>query len=177
MIFNRLFYKIFTLPYLMRDAAAEFQKDNYLQAINIYLKVIQTYPDYYDAHLWAGAAYSAMDQNTLASEFYKKAIEINIKGFDAYYNFSQLELKQNKYQNSLELIIQAIKYTPFKAEIFSNLYYRKGLLEYYLYNYQDALNSFNKSLEYSPGNKNAENGKTIAAEGILSEYKIEIGKE
>lgn len=173
MVINRLFYKIFVLPNLMRDAAAEFQKDNYEKAINIYLKVIQLFPDYYYAHLWAGAAYSAIDQNKLATEFYKKAIEINIKGFDAYYNFSQLELKQNKYENSLRLIIKAIEYTPFKAEIFSNLYYRKGLLEYYLFNYQEALDSFNKSLEYSPANKNAENGRTIAADGILSEYNIQ----
>jgi tetratricopeptide (TPR) repeat protein len=158
---------------MMKDAAAEFQKDNFDQAISIYLKVIQLYPDYYYAHLWAGAAYSAIDQNKLASEFYKKAIEINGKGFDAYYNFSQLELKQNKYENSLELILKAIEFTPFKAEIFSNLYYRKGLLEYYLFNYQEALNSFNKSLEYSPGNKSAENGRAIAADGILSEYDIQ----
>jgi tetratricopeptide (TPR) repeat protein len=165
---SRFFVKIFVLPYLMKDAATEFQKDNYEGAINIYKKVIRLYPNYYDAYLWAGAAYSAIEQNTLAVDFFKKAIKINTKGFDAYYNYSQLELKENRYENSHRLIIKAIEFTPFKAENFSNLYYRKGLLEYYMYNYNDALASFNKSLEYSPANKYAENGRTIAAEGILT---------
>jgi tetratricopeptide (TPR) repeat protein len=169
---NRFFAKIFVLPYLMRDAAIEFQKDNYAQAIKIYLKVLQLYPKYYDAHLWAGTAYSAIEQNALAVECYKKAIEINVKGFDAYYNYSQLELKQNRYENSLVLIIKAIEFTPFKAEDFSNLYYRKGLLEYYLFNYHEALESFNKSLEYMPSNANAENGRSIAAEGILAKFHL-----
>lgn len=170
---KRLLFKIFTLPNLMKDAAREFQKDNYLNAINIYLKVIQSYPDYYYAHLWAGAAYSALEQNSQASEYFKNAIKINVKGFDAYYNYSHLELKQNNYENSLSLIVKAIEFTPFKAENFSNLYYRKGLIEYYMFNYQDALASFNKSLEFSPSNKAAENGRAIAAEGILSEYHIQ----
>jgi tetratricopeptide (TPR) repeat protein len=156
----------------MRDAAIEFQKDNFSQAIKIYLKVIKLYPDYYDAHLWAGTAYSAIEQNTKAKECYIKAIAINIKGFDAYYNYSQLELKQNRYENSLQLINKAIEFTPFKAEEFSNLYYRKGLLEYYLFNYQEALTSFNKSLEYMPSNTNAQNGRSIAADGILGEFRM-----
>jgi protein O-GlcNAc transferase len=169
---SKFFTKIFILPYLMRDAAVEFQKDNFVQAINIYHRVIKINPDYYDAHLWAGTAYFAMEQNIKAIECYKRAIEINLKGFDAYYNYSQLELKENRYENSLSLILKAIEYTPFKAENFSNLYYRKGLLEYYLFNYQDALQSFNESLEYSPSNIEAQNGRSIAAEGILSEYRV-----
>jgi tetratricopeptide (TPR) repeat protein len=169
---SRLFSKIFVLPSLMKDAAIEFQKDNFNQAINIYLKVIRLHPNYYDAHLWAGTAYFAIEQNNKAIECYQKAIEINIKGFDAYYNFSQLELKENRYENSLKLMLKAIEYTPFKSENFSNLYYRKGLLEYYLFNYQEALQSFNKSLEFMPSNNEAQNGRSMAAEGILSEYRI-----
>jgi tetratricopeptide (TPR) repeat protein len=169
---SRLFSKIFVLPYLMRDAAIEFQKDNFAQAINIYLKVIKIHPDFYDAHLWAGTAYSALDQNNKAVECYEKALKINAKGFDAYYNYSQLELKRNRYENSHKLILKAIECTPFKAENFSNLFYRKGLLEYYLFHYQEALQSFNKSLEYMPSNTHAQNGRSIAAEGILSQYKM-----
>jgi len=172
MSISKFFSKIFVLPYLMRDAAIEFQKDNFSQAIKIYLKVIQIDPKDYDAHLWAGTAYSAIDQNNMAVECYEKALKINIKGFDAYYNYSQLELKQNRYENSHKLILKAIEFTPFTAESFSNLFYRKGLLEYYLFHYQEALQSFNKSLEYLPSNTHAQNGRSIAAEGILSQFQM-----
>lgn len=165
---SKFFKKIFLLPNLMSDAATEFKKDNYQSAIDIYLKVISIFPEHYYAHLWAGTAYSAIEQNEEAISCYKQALKINSKGFDAYYNYSQLEMKQNRYKSSLDLLLLAIKFYPFKAEAHSNLYYRKGLLEYYLFDYQDALESFNKSLEYSPDNKNALNGRAIAAEGILS---------
>lgn len=160
--------KVFVLPYLMRDAAVEFKNDNYQKAIDMYLKVIGLFPKHYDAHLWAGTAYSAIEQNENAINCYKNALKLNTKGYDAYFNYSQLELKQNRYKSSLDLLLKAIKFFPFKAENHSNLYYQKGLLEYYLFNYHDALESFNKSLEYSPANEDAENGRVIAAEGILS---------
>lgn len=156
----------------MRDAAIEFQKDNYENAIGIYLKIINIFPKSYDAHLWAGTAYSAIEQNEAAISCYQKALQINKKGFDAYLNYSQLEMKQRRYKSSLELLLKAIKFYPFNAEGHSNLYYRKGLLEYYLFDYQDALESFNKSLEYFPENKNSQNGRTIAAEGILSSHNF-----
>jgi len=156
----------------MRDASIEFKNDNYRLAIDIYQKVIRTFPDYYEAHLWAGTAYSAIEQNIDAIECYKHAIQINSKGFDAYYNYAQLELKQNRYKSSLDLLIKAIEFYPFSIEIHSDLYYQKGMLEYYLYNYHDALVSFNKSLEILPNNESAENGRTLAAESILSVNKL-----
>jgi len=167
---SRILNKIFVLPYLMRDAANEFQNDNFDLAIRIYLKVLDIYPNYYDANLWVATAYSAMEQNNEAIKSFKKAIEINRKGYDAYYNYAQLELKQNRYENSHNLILKAIEFTPYDADNYSNLYYKKGLLEYYLFNYHEALQSFNKSLEYVPTNMEAQNGRTIAADGILSEF-------
>jgi len=170
---SRFFKKVFILPYLMRDAAVEFKKDNFQKAIEIYLNVISTFPKYYDAHLWAGTAYSAINQNNEAITCYKNALKINTKGFDAYFNYSQLEMKENRYKSSLDLLVKAIKFYPFKAESHSNLYYQKGLLEYYLFNYSDALDSFNKSLKLVPENANALNGKAIAADGILSTNNIQ----
>ena len=169
---SRYLKKVFVLPYLMRDASTEFKNDNFRLAIDIYLKIIRSFPDYYEAHLWAGAAYSAIDQSKDAINCYKNALEINSKGFDAYYNYSQLELKQNRYQNSLELLIKAIEFYPYSVEIHSNLYYQKGMLEYYLFDYHDALSSFNKALEILPNYESAENGRTLAAESILSINKI-----
>jgi tetratricopeptide (TPR) repeat protein len=171
---SRYIKKVFVLPYLMRDASIEFKNDNFRLAIDIYLKVIRTFPDYYEAHLWAGTAYSALEQNNNAIECYKQALQINSKGFDAYYNYAQLEMKQNRYKNSLDLLVKAIEFYPYSVETHSNLYYQKGLLEYYLYNFHDALKSFNKSLEISPINEFAENGRTLAAESILSVNKIKI---
>jgi len=166
--------KIFVLPYLMRDAAVEFQKDNYENAIGIYLKIINIFPKHYYAHLWAGTAYSAIEQNDEAINCYQRALKINKKGFDAYLNYSQLEMKQKRYKSSLELLLKAIQFYPFNAEGHSNLYYRKGLLEYYLFDYQDALESFNKSLEYFPENTNAQTGRAIAAEGILATHNLTV---
>ena len=157
---------------MMRDAAVEFKKNNYRLAIDIYSDVIRLFPEHYDAHLWAGTAYSAIELNNEAVDCYKKALEINSKGFDAYYNYSQLELKQNRFKTSLELLLKAIEFYPYSAESHSNLYYQKGMLEYYLFKYHDALESFNKSLEILPENKYAENGRTLAAESILSANKV-----
>jgi tetratricopeptide (TPR) repeat protein len=164
--------KVFVLPYLMRDASIEFKNDNFRLAIDMYKRVIRLFPDNYDAHLWSGTAYSAIDQYSEAIECYEHALQINNKGFDAYYNYSKLELKQNKYKNSLDLLNKAIEFYPFSAEIHSSLYYQKGMLEYYLYNYHDALSSFNKSIQIFPDNEPAENGRTLAAESILSANKI-----
>jgi tetratricopeptide (TPR) repeat protein len=170
MVITRFFAKIFIIPYLMRDAALAFKDDKFRQAITIYLKIMQLHPNYYDAHLWAGTAYSAIDLDNEAVECFKNAIRINKKGYDAYSNYAHSELKLNRYEHSLILINKAIEHTPFTPGDFSRLYYRKGLLEYYLFQYQEALSSFNKSLEYEPTNSDAENGRTIAAEGILSEH-------
>lgn len=170
---SRFFKRVFILPNLMRDAALEFKNDNFKEAIEIYLKVINVFPKHYYAHLWAGTAYSAINQNKEAILCYKSALEINNKGFDAYLNYAQVEMKENRYQSSLDLLNKAIKFSPFKAESHSSLYNKKGLLEYYLYNYADALDSFNKSLELVPENEDAINGKTIAAEGLLATNKIE----
>lgn len=156
----------------MRDAADEFKNDNYKKAIELYLSIIRNFPKHYYAHLWAGTAYSANEEPEKARECYKKAIRLNSKGYDAYYNYSRLEMKENRYQNSLELLNKALLYYPVKSKDFGELYYQKGLLEYYLYNYQDALESFNKSLEYKPDDINAQNGKVIAAEGILFNNNI-----
>ncbi len=169
---SRYLKKVFVLPYLMRDASTEFKNDNFRLAIDIYMKVIRYFPDYYEAHLWAGTAYSAIDQSKDAIDCYKHALEINAKGFDAYYNYSLLELKQNRYKNALELLNKAIEFYPYSTETHSNLYYQKGMLEYYLFNYHDALTSFNKALEILPNNEFAENGRTLAAESILSVNKI-----
>ena len=156
----------------MRDAAFEFKNDNFQKAIDIYQKVISFFPKHYYAHLWSGTAYSAIDKNEEAINCYENALAINNKGFDAYLNYSQLEMKENRYQNSLNLLNKAIKFSPFKAESHSTLYNQKGLLEYYLYNYSDALDSFNKSLNLVPENEDAINGKAIAAEGLLSTNNI-----
>jgi|GEM_PF-6310196 tetratricopeptide (TPR) repeat protein len=159
--------RIFVLPYLMRDASIEFKKDNYHLAINIYSKVINSFPDNYDAYLWSGTAYAAINNDNLAIEYFEKALSINPKGFDAYYYYSKLALKQNRFKNSLELLDKSIEYYPFNSKEHSNLYYEKGMLEYYLRNYIDALKSFNKSIELFPNNENAESGKTLAAESLL----------
>ncbi len=169
---TRFFKRIFILPNLMRDAAFEFKNDNFLKAIDIYKKVLTVFPKHYYAHLWSGTAYYAINQTDEAIVCYKNALKINAKGFDAYLNYSQLEMKENRFQSSLDLINQAIKFSPFKAESHSNLYNRKGLLEYYLYNYADALDSFNKSLQLVPENSDAINGKAIAAKGLLSTNNI-----
>jgi tetratricopeptide (TPR) repeat protein len=170
---SRFFKRVFILPNLMRDAALEFKNDNFQKAIDIYQKVIHVFPKNYYAHLWAGTAYSAINQNKEAIYCYKNALEINRKGFDAYLNYARLEMKENRFQSSLNLINKAIQFSPFKAESHSNLYNQKGLLEYYLFNYADALDSFNKSLELVPENEDAVNGKTIAAEGLLATNNIE----
>lgn len=169
---TRFFKRIFILPYLMRDAAFEFKNDNFLKAIDIYKRVLLVFPKHYYAHLWSGTAYSAMNQTSEAIVCYKNALKINAKGFDAYLNYAKLEMKENRFQSSLDLLEKAIKFSPFRAESHSALYNQKGLLEYYLYNYADALDSFNKSLELVPENDDAINGKAIAAEGLLSSNNI-----
>ncbi len=168
------FKKIFVLPYLMRDASVEFKNNNFRLAIDIYSKIIRSFPENYEAHLWAGTAHSAIEQNKEAIDCYKHALKINAKGFDAYYNYAQLELKQNRFKSSHELLLKAIEFYPYSKENHSNLYYQKGMLEYYLYNFHDSLESFNKSLEMMPGNEHAENGRTLAAESILSINKIKV---
>jgi tetratricopeptide (TPR) repeat protein len=171
---SKFLKRVFILPYLMRDASEEFKNDNFRLAIEIYMKVIRSFPDNYEAYLWAGTAYYAIDLDNEATRCFEQALLINSKGFDAYYNYSKLALKQNNYKYSLELLLKAIEFSPFSAETHSKLYYQKGLLEYYLYNFHDALTSFNKSLELSPINEFAENGRTLAAESILTVNNISI---
>lgn len=171
------FRKIFVLPYLMRDASIEFKKDNYQLAIDIYFKVINSFPENYDAYLWAGTAYTAISNDKEAIKCFEKALSINPKGFDAYYYYSKLALKQNRFKSSLDLLDKAIEHYPFNIKDHSKLYYEKGMLEYYLRNYIDALKSFNKSIELFPNNENAENGKTLAAESILWANKIAANEQ
>jgi tetratricopeptide (TPR) repeat protein len=69
----------------------------------------------------------------------------------ANYYLAQLKLKQNKYQEALELLEELLQATPHLAEA----HYLKGMVFMGLHKNMEAIGSFRKTLELNPNDKRA----------------------
>jgi len=116
-----------------------------------------------------GAVLDALKEYNQAIEAYKKAIEINPKKNEFYYNIGIAYGNKGEYDQAIEAYKKAIEINPKMDEAYNNMgnaYYNKG-------EYDQAIEAYKKAIEINPKKDEAYYNLGIAY-GNKGEYDQEI---
>ena len=125
-------------------AIQQHQKNNLINAEEIYKKIISINPKHYECLYLLGTLYAQQNKFNLSISFLNKSIKLNKNNQDAYYNLG------NVYQN-LNVFEKAI--LNYKSAIKINNKYLKALLNlghiYYIQkNFKKSINSYLEILKF-----------------------------
>ena len=129
----------------------------YKKAIEIFKKVLSMKKDFTNAYINIGNTYVAMKKYKLAIKEYRKAYNYNKHNYKMLINFGQT-LAATASPGDKKQLAEAMKLLN-QAESISDrdpiLYYAKGIACYNLKEFDNAEKQFKRSLELSPGFKQA----------------------
>ena len=118
------------------------ESGNINEAIEIYLKVLQTNPIDEVALCGLGLAYQMDDKTDKTIDAYRKALKANPSSFDACYNLAIVYANTNQIDNAIAHLNKAINLNNSDASVHNNLgvlYFKKNM-------YNDAKNCFERAL-------------------------------
>jgi tetratricopeptide (TPR) repeat protein len=151
----------FIAKYYLSLGIQEINKGNLLEGIKNIDESLKHNKKSDVAYFYKAAAYHNLNNVDLAYENYTKAIELNKKMVDAYYNRGQLILKDNPKQ-ALDDFVEAVVLDP----KFIDAYYAIAAVQKNLGQYEDAIKNLDKILELEPMAVNAKALKKL----ILTKY-------
>lgn len=151
----------FVAKYYLSVGIQEINKGNFLEAVKNFDESLKHNEKSEIAYFYKAAAYHSLNNIDLAYENYTKAIEINKKMVDAYFNRGQLILKDNPKQ-ALDDFVTAVALDP----KFIDAYYSIAAIQKNLGHYEDAVKNLDKILELEPMAVNAKALKKL----ILTKY-------
>ena len=131
-------------PYFMKGQINYLSK-NYLEAIGDFSKAIDIYPDEV-FYLWRGICKERLDFDEWALEDYNDALKLNPNCATALTNKAALYERQNKWEESLELYIQALKV----KKDWSFIYFQMSKLHLRLSEYEAAISAIKKAYQLEP---------------------------
>jgi len=91
-------------------AMAHYQKQEYEEALKLFIEVIRENPGYIDAYYNIGQIYKKAGKLDEAKKAFMNVINLDKKAADAYYNLGVIEALQNNKQNALKHLEKAIEY-------------------------------------------------------------------
>jgi tetratricopeptide (TPR) repeat protein len=177
------------------------QKNDYQNAIKQLESVTKIFPDFERTYYYLGLCYQKLNYNQQALLYFEKAINSFPNDLDSYVAKASILDAQNNLSEAVVTIISAIKISPTRTDLFSNLgyfYIKRQLIDYglttfktlaeslpvssplhlytgYLYGYKndltDAENEFNKALAFD-----STNPEVYEAFGSLYLQRKELGK-
>ncbi len=151
----------FSTKYYLSLGIQEINKGNFLEGIKNVDESLK-YNDKSDiAYFYKAIAYHNLNNVDLSYENYTKAIDINKKMIDAYYNRGQLVLKDNPKQ-ALDDFVTAVALDP----KFIDAYYAIAAIQKNLGQYENAIKNLDKILELEPMAVNAKALKKL----IITKY-------
>ena len=151
----------FIAKYYLSLAIQEINKGNFLEGIKNIDESIKHNDKSDIAYFYKAAAYHNLNNIDLAYENYSKAIDINKKMVDAYYNRAQLIMKDNPKQ-ALDDFVSSVALDP----KFIDAYYAIAAIQKNLGQYEDAIKNLDKILELEPMAVNAKALKKL----IITKY-------
>jgi len=113
----------------------------YIEAIEIFRKVIEIKPDFADAHANLGVTLKSMGRLEEAKESYKKAIEIEPKNAGRYYNLAITLSDLGMHEEAIENYYRAIDLEPNFIEAKANL----GILLFSKNQYEESIKFLKKN--------------------------------
>ena len=137
--------------YHKKDGIQYLQKQQYPEAIQEFLKVLEVDPNNFDAHLLLGNSYREIDRDIYELKHLKIAVELEPNNFDANWDIGHAYLRMNDFENSLTHFKKAVELDPnhFGARsMIGHVYLDTG-------RFQEAINQFEKSLTIPSGNSEA----------------------
>ena len=151
----------FSEKYYLSLGIKEINKGNLLEGIKNVDESLKFNPKSSVAYFYKAVAYHSLNNNELAYDNYTKAIELNKKMVDAYYNRGQIIAKDNPKQ-ALDDFVTAVALDP----KFIDAYYAIAAIQKNLGQYEDAIKNLDKILEIEPMAVNAKALKKL----ILNKY-------
>jgi tetratricopeptide (TPR) repeat protein len=121
-----------------------YKMKNYDEAINNFNISIKLNNNVHVTYVNRGSVFEDLEEFEKAIEDYKKAIEINPKAYQAYNNIGNIYTKIGKFDESiknLQIATLSNEFLPF---------YNLGCLFNRLNKNEEAIKSFNKSIELNP---------------------------
>lgn len=140
----------FVAKYYLSLAIQEINKGNFLEGIKNIDESIKHNDKSEIAYFYKAAAYHNLNNTDLAYDNYTKAIELNKKMIDAYYNRAQLIMKDNPKQ-ALDDFVSAVALDP----KFIDAYYAIAAIQKNMGQYENAIKNLDKILELEPMAVNA----------------------
>ena len=137
--------------YHKKDGIQYLQKQQYPEAIQEFLKVLEVDPNNFDAHLLLGNSYREIDRDLYELKHLKIAVALEPNNFDANWDIGHAYLRMNDFKNSLTHFKKAVELDPnhFGARsMIGHVYLDTG-------RFQEAINQFEKSLTIPSDNSEA----------------------
>ncbi len=153
--------KDFSEKYYLSLGITELREGNFADAIRNLDEVLKYNRNYELVYFYKGIAYHALNREKEAYSSYTKAIEINKKMVDAYYNRGQLLIK-TRPKEAADDFVSALALD----NKFIDAYYALAAVQKKLGLYRDAIKNLDKIIELEPEAVNAKALKKL----ILTKY-------
>ncbi len=144
-------------------AGLKMKKMVYSEAVELYLKSLQTKTDQANIHFNLGLAYGHLQQTQQAIDSYRNAIRYKSDYYKAYNNLGQLLKNQGQIEEGLACYEMAIQYKPDYTEAYNN----QGNALLLMDRHSEALISFKKALELQPDSAMAYNNLGKAYKDLM----------
>lgn len=115
----------------------------YKDEINLWLQVLDRYPNDYLAHHSVGALSVKMGDDAAGIAHYREATRLNPKAAQAHYALGLLLKKQGEFDEAITHFLAAARLAPKSASICNNL----GVAQYVAGHNDDAIATFRKTIE------------------------------
>jgi tetratricopeptide (TPR) repeat protein len=135
---------------IFTEASVLLKKNQLPEAIIVYQKAIQTYPNDYMGYECLGACLFMQTKYLLAIEQYKKSLALNKKSWTTSYGIACVYAKIDNEIKAIEYLEKALIINPN-----SSLCHRQMFLtQFNLFNYKKAYEHYNKAISLDPSLKN-----------------------
>ncbi len=153
--------KDFSEKFYLSLGIHEVNSGSFAEAIKNFDEALKFNPELAIAYFYKGIAYHSLCNNEKAFENYSKAIEIDRKMIDAYFNRGQLIVKTNPKQALDDFVSAAALDNEF-----IDAYYAIAAIQKTLGQYEEAVKNLDRILELDPQAVNAKALKKL----ILTKY-------
>lgn len=129
-----------------KDGEALMRQSRYSEALEASKTAIRYKPDYYEAYVLQGRAYSLLKRDSEAIQAYLKAIDINSNQSDAYFYLGMSYSNIGYYDKAIAAHKDALRISPTDYEPYKEI----GNAYYQLGHYQDAVDAYKQVIRLNP---------------------------
>jgi len=152
----KLFTKAITLDSKLRKAyakrgEAKSKLEDYQEAINDFSKAIELDPTYTSVYVQLAVCLNKVEQFEDSKKYFTEAIKLNPNRISTIDSYAETLIGQNKTDEAIEVLNQGILDNPTEPERGMGIYWLhqgKGEIFFDLNNWEEAIESYLKALEY-----------------------------